>query len=63
MLTLHKVLLLGTLPEEPKLVYNENGRPRCSFTTFLEENGQDQTSQVYVPVDILGDRAEKAPSR
>jgi hypothetical protein len=37
MLALNKMPLLGTLPEEPKLVCNENGTPQCSFTMLLAE--------------------------
>jgi hypothetical protein len=39
MLTLNKVLLLGTVPEEPKLTYAENAMPQWSFTLLVEEKG------------------------
>jgi hypothetical protein len=63
MLTLNRVLLEGTLPEEPKLVYSENRTPQCSFTMLLEENGRGQTYQWSVHIDIFADRAERALSR
>jgi single-strand DNA-binding protein len=59
MLTLNKVVLLGTLPEDPKLVYSENGTPQCSFTLLVEEKGQEHTCRLYIPCNIFGDRAEK----
>jgi primosomal replication protein N len=58
MLALNKVMLIGSLPEEPKLVYAGNGTPQCTFTLVIEEKGQEHTFRLYVPVDVLGDRAE-----
>jgi single-strand DNA-binding protein len=59
MLALNKVMLIGTLPEDPKLTYAENGTPQCSLTLLIEEKGQEHTFRLYVPVDVFGDRAEK----
>jgi single-strand DNA-binding protein len=51
---------LGTLPEEPQLTYSENGTPQCSFTLLVEEKGQEHTLLLYIPIDLFGNRAEKA---
>jgi hypothetical protein len=43
MLTLNKVMLLGTLPEDPKLTYSESRPPLCSLPPLIEEKGQEHT--------------------
>jgi hypothetical protein len=43
MLTLNKVMLLGTLPENPQLTYSENRPPLCSLPPLIEEKGQEHT--------------------
>ena len=59
MLTLNRVTLLGSLPEEPKLVCSENDIPQYSFTLVVEERGQEHTDRLYAPVDAVGDKAAK----
>jgi len=58
MLTLSQVIVLGSLPEDPKLTYREHGTPQCAFTLLLEEQGLEHTHRLYVPCDLYGDRAE-----
>jgi hypothetical protein len=59
MRTLNTVMRLGTIPDDPKLVYGEHGTPQCRVTPLVEEKGQEHPFRRYVPVDVFDGRAEK----
>jgi hypothetical protein len=54
MLTLNKLILLGTVPEGFQLTFGENGTPQCNFTLLVEEKGTEHTHRLYIPVNVFG---------
>jgi single-strand DNA-binding protein len=60
-MALNKVVLLGTLSEDPKVSWTPAGTAECALTVLLEEPGKDgATFKLWTPVVLYGKAAEAA---
>jgi single-stranded DNA-binding protein len=56
----NRVLLYGTLANDPSVVFTERGTQQASFALLLEEPGQgEQVFRTYIPCQAYGKSVER----